>query len=218
MRDAYNSAIVKKTLQKTLQILDSRNAEYRMLGSVVTAAILGKQHRKLGDLDFIADTSQRDYILKELSNLGYKPKTGMFSFARKHMAMDNLDQDDLLEIGFFWGKFQPDGSFLMGNKKHGLLIDSFAVRKQKYSLHDIQLIGLPKTIIAKGIVTSPNNPKRKKELALIKKQNIQPEKRNYIHTFVFGFQVDWLYHLTMSLLNVLGNIRVKLGLPFDPWR
>lgn len=218
MDTPYNSKVVKETLEKALQILKSCNAEYRLLGSAVTASIIGEQHRDLGDLDFIADSAHREYILKRFDELGYRPRKGMFSFARKYLSMDSLVHDHLLEIGFFWGRFLEDDSFLMGSEKNGGLIDAHAVKKQEYTLHDIHFFGLPERIIVKGIVTSQNNPKRKKELALIKERSIQPQENGYIHVFIFGIQIDWLYYLTMSLLNVFGIIRVRLGLPFDPWR
>ena len=218
MDEQYNSKIVTETLKKTLEILASCNTEYRLLGSVVTASILGKQHRNLGDLDFIADRNQKSLILNKLYDLGYRQKQGMFSFAREYLSMDTLEHDQLLEIGFFWGRFLADGSFLMGNKKNGGLIDPSAVEKQKYELHNITFYGLPERIIARGILMSSSNPKRKKELALIKEKNIQPQKNGYIHVFILGIQVDWVYYFSMSFLNILGNIRIRLGLAFDPWR
>ena len=218
MDGTYNSQLVKETLKKALQIILTCNAEYRLLGSVVTASILGKQHRDLGDLDFIADIAQRDCILKKFYEIGYRPRKGMFAFAREYLSMDSLEHEYLLEIGFFWGRFLKNRSFLMGNKIYGGLIDAHAVQKQQYTLHDMNFFGLPERIIARGIATSSNNPKRKKELALIYEKNIQPQENGYIHTFIFGFQVDWVYYMAMSLLNILGGIRVKLGLPFDPWR
>ena len=216
--EEYNRGQALKTLDKVITILEEYKIEYRFLGSVVTAAINGKLHRKLGDLDLIVDVSGKDALYQELIKLGYFRARGMFSFARKYMELETLDHSNLLGVGFFYGKWRPDGSFLLGNQKTYVIIENRALTKTKYNLYGVNFFGLPEEAIATGIKTSENNPKRKKELILLKEKNITPLENNYIHISIFGLKADWIYHFVMSYFNFIGGIRVTFGLAFDPWR
>ena len=216
--EEYNQEQVLSTLNKVIAILDKYAIEYRFLGSVVTAAINGELHRKLGDLDLIVDVSGKDALYQELIKLGYFRARGMFSFARKYMELETLEHSSLLGVGFFYGKWRPNGSFLLGNQKIYVTIENRALTKTKYNLYGVNFFGLPEEAIATGIKTSENNPKRKKELILLKEKNITPLKNNYIHISIFGLKADWIYHFVMSFFNFIGGIRVTFGLAFDPWR
>lgn len=59
--EQFNSEKVKKTLKMVVKKLEDFNIEYRLLGSVVAASLLGHQHRKLGDLDFIITKKIHDH-------------------------------------------------------------------------------------------------------------------------------------------------------------
>lgn len=214
----FNSDIVTSTLQQVVKILDNNKIEYRFLGSVVIAAINGQLHRNLGDLDFIVDSKGKDILYNELKQLGYRPAPGMFNFARKYLSLEQFDHTNLLGVGYFYGKWQTDGSFIMGNKKNRLYVEGFALKKTKYSIHGVEFWGIPPEAAATGVKESETNPKRKKELLILREKGIKPFPNNYIQVKLNGIRVDWVYHLSMAVLNVIGGIRVKFGLPFDPWR
>lgn len=214
----FNSDVATSTLQQLVKILDNNNIEYRFLGSVVIAAINGQLHRNLGDLDFIIDSKRKDIVYTELKKLGYKPAKGMFTFARKYLSLEQFDHDTFLGVGYFYGAWQTDGSFVMGNKKTGLSIEALALKKTKYSIHGVEFFGIPPEVVAAGIKESETNPKRKKELIILKEKGIEPFPNNYIQVKFFGARVDWVYHLSMAVLNIIGGLRVRFDLPFDPWR
>lgn len=216
--DEYNSHAVTPTLKQVVRILESNDIEYRFLGSVVVAAINGKQHRDLGDLDLIIDSKGKDILYSELTNMGYMQARGMFSFARRYLALETLDHKELLGVGFFYGKWQTDGSFVLGDKNTNVKIDALALKPTHYNLHGVSFIGIPPEAIATGIKTSAKNPKRKKELLLLQDKRIDSLPNSYIHVNVFGIKADWVYHLSMTTLGAIGAMRVRLGLAFDPWR
>lgn len=72
----FDIDIVCKTLAKVVKILELHDIKYRFLGSVVIAAINGKLHRNLGDLDLIIDSYKKDVLYAELKELGYKRPPG----------------------------------------------------------------------------------------------------------------------------------------------
>ena len=63
----FNTDIVSKTLGKVVKILEFHKIKYRFLGSLVIAAINGKLHRNLGDLDLIIDSGKKDILYTAFS-------------------------------------------------------------------------------------------------------------------------------------------------------
>ncbi len=214
----FNSNIVTPSLKQLVKILNNNNVKYRFLGSVVISAINGKQYRNLGDLDLIVDIKGKDILYTQLINLGYKRAGGIFAFARRYLFLETLEHEKLIGVGYFVGRWQKDGSIIMGEKLIKVSIESYALKSTQYELYGIEFIGIPQQSIATGVKSSENNPKRKKEILILKEKNILPFTNNYIHIDIFGIKSDWIYHFTMKILNIVGVLRVKLGLPFDPWR
>jgi len=218
MKEEKNEAAVQKTLELTLGILTKNDVEYRLLGSVVNAAMIGKQHRRLGDIDLIIERDKNQLVLKELKKNGYSQAPGLFAFGRKYLALETLIHPNLVSVGYFYGTWLRDDRFKMGGRLFNIIIDSYAVQKHSYTLGNYTFSGLPPEIIANGILSSAQNPKREKELIMLKEKKIKAAPNNYIHIHALGISCNWLYYISMWLLNILGNIRVKRGLPFDPWR
>lgn len=214
----FNTDTVCKTLNKVVKILEDHNVRYRFLGSVVIAAINGKLHRNLGDLDLIIDLGKKNVLYAELKKLGYKRAGGIFNFARKYLSLEQLEHTEFLGIGYFYGIWKNDGTFVMGDKNLSLSVDPYALKEIKYTFYGVNFLGIQEKAIATGIYKSRTNPKRKQELLILKRRHIEPLLNKYIHISIFGIQLDWIYHLSMTVLNIIGVIRVRLGLSFDPWR
>lgn len=217
--DEFNSGVVIHTLRLLIKILDDHKIEYRFFGSVVLAAINGKAHRSLGDLDLLVDSAKIDILDRELKKLGYTQSSGiLFKLASKYLFLETFDHPTLLSVGYFYGKWQADGSFIMGGEKANISLDAYALEKTTYYLHGMKFIGVAKKAVATRIKSSELNPKRKKELGILEERNIQPFPDTFIHINIFGIRADWIYHLFTKIQNIIGGIRVKLGLSFDPWR
>ena len=159
MNEYFNTEVVTSTLRKMVDVLEENNIEYRFLGSVVIAAINGRLHRNLGDLDFVIDSEGREVLYKHLKHFGFKPAPGMFAFARKYLCLEQFTHDDFLGVGYFYGKFQQDGSFIMGNKQSNVRVDAFALEKTKYTLGGVSFMGIPQRAAAAGVKESESNPR-----------------------------------------------------------
>ena len=214
----FNTDVVCKTLARVVKILEDHNIRYRFLGSVVVSAINGKLHRNLGDLDLIIGFDKKDVLYAELKELGYKRAGGIFHFARKYLSLEQLEHAELLGLGYFYGIWKNDGMFMMGDKNLSLNVDPYALEETKYTLCGANFLGIPESAIATGIYESRTNPKRKQELIILKDKQIEAFPNSYIHISIFGIRADWIYNLSMKILNIVGAVRVRLGLPFDPWR
>lgn len=209
---------VMRTLRVVLDILEKQNVEYRVLGSAVFAAMYGQVHRKIGDIDLLIDKEKQDLFFSELERLGYVRAGGMFAFGRKYLALETLIHDDLLSVGYFFGDFEKSGNFRMGGKVISVFAESKSVVPVSYQLNGISFVGIPERAIAVGIMQSSSNPKRKKEVAFLKERGIEAFPTDGIHVRVFGLSFDWLYKAVMKFLNLIGILRIKFGLAYDPWR
>lgn len=216
--EPHNSEQVRKTLDLVLPLLNELNIEYRTLGSVVMAAINGGLHRRLGDLDLIIQRGKNAELKQRLLDVGYYERPGIFGFARKYLSLETLDHDKLLEVGLFIGDFKPDGSFVIGTDSTNISVDSHAAMAHHYHLLGQTIVGLQPEIIARGVHSSPRNPKRKDEMVILSNNGINPASKHYIHVRVLGVKADWIYYFSMWLLDILGMARVVIGKPYDPWR
>ena len=62
-------AKVKKTINLLSKILADLKIEYRIFGSIIPAAILGKPQRKLGDIDLMINIADKARLLNNLKNI-----------------------------------------------------------------------------------------------------------------------------------------------------
>lgn len=215
----FNSDKVDKTLRILVDILESNKIKYRFLGSVLVAAINGKLHRNLGDLDLIIDEKDKDIFSDQLKKIGFVPADGiMYDFARKYLFLETLKQKELLEVGYFYGNWKKDGSMVFGNKNINVSIDNNVLHSDKYLLLGVHFFGISKRAVATRVFASRHNPKRKNELSIIKENHIEPSPDNFIHVNIFGINFDWIYHFIQITQNIVGFARIKMGLSFDPWR
>ncbi len=214
----FNSNTVLTTLRKVIHILETEHIDYRLIGSIIAASINGKLHRNLGDIDLIIDEKKKEILFNELKKIGYFPVGGMYEFARKYMALETLRHKSYLEVGYFHGYWQKDGSILIGKGLIKVSIDPQAVASNHYYLDGIKFIGINPKAAATRIQASRANPKRKVELQFFKNKGFVPFPDTFVHIYILGIRCDWIYHLFSTLQNIIGFIRIKFGLSFDPWR
>ena len=214
----FNKNELISVLSEVVGFLVKRDANYRLLGSVVMAAINGGLYRRVGDVDLILDTNLAEDLMKKLKSEGFYEPGGIFALGRKYIRHITLAHDKKVELGIFYGEWNDNGNFEMTSKCIKLVIESRALIRKRYALYGIKFDGLEERVIATGVHNSKRNPKRHRELEILKVRGIEPEINDYIHLYLFGLKTDWLYHLVMSALNVLGVVRVRLGMTYDPWR
>lgn len=214
----FNSDVIIPTLNNVIAILTKNNIEYRFLGSVVAAATNGTLHRNLGDLDLIIDERGKDALTSALLQMGYYPVNGMFAFARRFMSLETLRHKEFAEVGYFYGRWQPDGSILMGGEHINVSVEGKALTPTTYTLHGVSFTGVNPRAAMTRIRASSANPKRRKELEFFRVRGIEPFPDTFVHVNIYGMRADWMYHLFSCTQNLIGRIRLAFGLSFDPWR
>lgn len=188
-----------------------------MFGSVTAAAINGKLHRHIADIDLLVDEKKHHILQEELLQASFTPTGGFMGLSEGFLNLKSFVHSSLLSTGYFYGTWSHQG-FTMKNKLLQISIDQKAIIPTTYSLNSTSFIGLPKAAIATGIMSSKDNPKREQEVKMLERKGIKPMKNDYIHIKTLGISTDWLFPAIRKTLHFIGAIRVKRGLTYDPWR
>ncbi|GEM_PF-2548515 len=223
--------MIPKELTKTqiipitngLKVLDSvfnkQSVNYRVLGSVLVAALIGKPHRMLGDIDVLIDEKDYEKIAYELKAAGY-----IFN-NKKKFGFKWLEAEHDGSLGFTFlliGKFLDEYFSYKLSHDIELRISSEYLKPTRYSLFGISFVGLPPRSIYEGLKISNLNPKR----AMDRKIVINSFGRNVpngatldksFKVYFRGIQLPYAYIIFSQLYNFYGGIRVLLGKKYEIW-
>jgi len=209
---------VRCGLQTLDKVFNNRQVNYRVLGSVLVAAINGKPHRTLGDIDILLDQSNLHRVVGELQKEGYKVinmKKLCFSWLEAHK--ENC-------IGFTFllvGKFCED----YFSYKYGwveLRISGSYLTPTKYSLLGYSFVGIPLCSVYEGLKISDLNPKRTLDNEVVKrvlgnKISGGNTLEQSFQVYLLGVAIPHLYPLFSRLYNIYGGLRVKFGKRYEIW-
>lgn len=210
---------VKGGLTTLDKIFNKNNIEHRVLGSVLVAAINGKPHRTLGDIDVLIDEGDLDFVLSSLKSQGYTVER------KKKYGFHWIEAHHPRNLGFTFlliGKFRDNYFHCKLTDIIELNISSRYLEPMDYSLFGIHFIGIPTRSIYEGLKISSFNPKRSLDRKVVEKYfggNI-PDGENIDEAFtVFfrGVQLPHAYKLFSQLYNIYGGIRVFVGKKYEIW-
>ena len=213
-----------KNLEKTLGFLDKFfsdfNVEYRIFGSIIPAALLGKPQRKLGDIDLMMDAEDEGKLLREFRKAGYKVERRNFRLLALEMVWLEATGKELYDLTAFLGHFDKHKNFVIRVSNNlQVVASSEAVRATKYKFGSASFIGIPVEAAFYGAWASRSNPKRKYDLAAFRlKGKNKPPKYSVIDFYYKDKKLPFLYPISCFLQNVLGKISLSLGGNYDFWR
>lgn len=210
---------IKGGLASLDKIFNKNNIEYRVLGSVLVAAINGKPHRTLGDIDVLIDEGDQDRIFFSLKSEGYtierKKKYG-FRWVEVHHPRN---------LGFTFlliGTFRDNYFHCKLTDNIELNISSRYLEPTDYQLFGTHFTGIPIRSIYEGLKISSFNPKRSLDRKVVEKHlggNI-PNGENLdeaFTVFLSGVKLPHAYVLFSQLYNIYGGLRVLLGKKYEIW-
>lgn len=201
------------------KVFNKQAVNYRVLGSILVAALNGKSHRTLGDIDVLVDSHDIEKIIRDLKSEGFeivhKQKIG-FHWIEGHKE-DSLGFTFLL-VGTFGEKYF---SYKLADSIE-LRISNTYLLPTKYSLMGSTFTGIPLRSIYEGLKISYLNPKRRTDSLVIKKviKNRLPEGEALEKAFTVylkGFEVPFAYSLFSRLYNWYGGLRVIFGKKYEIW-
>ena len=212
-----------KAVQEGLGVFDKvfnqSNVEYRVLGSVLVAALNEKPHRTLGDIDVLVDQSDYEKVILNLQAEDYSIETKhKFGFNWTEAHHDG-------NLGFTFlliGRFSRDYFSCKLTTNIELRISTKYLEPTKYSLFGKSFKGIPLRSIYEGLKISSFNPKRTLDRKVVTEyfeKGIPSGETldNSFKVYAFGIEIPHAYTLFSQLYNVYGGLRVVFGRKYEIW-
>lgn len=222
MNQDDHSQIVKESLEVLDDVLNKLGAQYRIVGSLLVAALNGKPHRTVGDVDVVLEKSAFDVVLKSLEGHGFvleNKSWGCGFFRWVEMNHERL-------VGFTFllvGKFKDDYFECALTKHITIKISDKFLQKTKYTLFGVSFSGVPAISICDGLRISNLNPKRKLDRAVMRRilqKDVLPHGESIDKSFkvyLYGIRLPFAYSLFSQLYNLYGGLRVICGRRYEVW-
>lgn len=211
--------LIIKGLHVLNQVFSKQSVNYRVLGSILIAALKGKPHRTIGDIDILLDASDLEKVLSGLQNNGYsieeKKKFGFFW----------IEAHSPRSLGFTFllvGDFGREYFSYKLSKNIELRISNSYLTPTEYFLFGVQFIGIPVRSIYEGLKISNLNPKRTLDRKVVKEsfssKIVDGETLDKsFKVFVFGREFPHAYNIFSQLYNLYGGLRVLFGKKYEIW-
>ncbi|MSU54676.1 MAG: hypothetical protein EXS48_02505 [Candidatus Staskawiczbacteria bacterium] len=207
---------IGNSLRATIEVFESCDADYRIIGSTLIVAHTNKVFRRINDVDIILDIQSKNYVFEKLKNNGFlfeNKKAAGFSWIE-------AKKDGHLGLTFFLvGEFNKDYFIYHFNKFLALRVKSDYLKPTEYIFDGIKFVGIPISSAIAGIRQSFLNPKRKldKEVLKIEIQKTKVKTYNNIYVYIFGIKIPYLYDLFSFFYNIYGGLRVIFGRKYEFW-
>lgn len=206
-------------LKELDKVFNKQHIQYRVLGSVLVAALNGKPHRILGDIDVLVDEDGYREVVTRLKTEGYVMSLKhSFGFHWTEAHREGSLGFTFLLVGKFFKEY-----FLYSISKYiELRILRTYLEATTYSLLGTSFIGIPLRSIYEGLKISNLNPKRKLDRKVVTdylKGSIPSGVTldRAFSVFVFGIELPYIYKLFSELYNLYGSVRVRLGKRYEVW-
>jgi hypothetical protein len=217
-QDVYMQ-ILAESLSVLDDVLNASDVNYRIIGSLLIAALNGKPHRTIGDIDVVLDVASLDKVVAQLKERG---------FVLEHNRAWGFEWIELNHkhlIGFTFllvGEFR-DSYFSCDLKNHlRLHVSNAYLRPTEYTLCGTTFIGIPVPSIVEGLLISHLNPKRTLDRKVIKRIFGEQIPRGdsidrSFTVYLFGVRLPYVYSFFSRIYNVFGGLRVLLGKKYEVW-
>ncbi|MBI2029832.1 hypothetical protein HYT02_05430 [Candidatus Gottesmanbacteria bacterium] len=216
--EEHNLSSIRGSLLVLDRIFNKNTTNYRVVGSLLVAALNGKPHRTLNDIDILLDKSKYDSVISNLESEGYQiVKKQKFGFKW-------TEADHKINLGFTFllvGIFENEYFSCNLSQFITLRISNRYLNSTSYKLYGIKFIGIPISSVYEGLKISNLNPKRTLDRKIVEKyfNNKQDyEKLDRAFTvFIFGIPFPFLYNLFSFFYNLFGGLRVLFGKKYEVW-
>jgi len=182
-----------ETVRSALIILDKifnkQKINYRVLGSVLVAALNGQPHRKLNDIDMLLEIKQADQVFQSLRVEGYKIQP-------KHIfAFSWIEARHSQNLGFTF-----------------LLVGRFEEKYFTYKLSQYLQLKIdnlnPKRTSDRKVVEKIFNS------SIPVGQSLDQAFKIYL----FGKEIPHVYSLFSQFYNLFGGLRILVGKKYEIWK
>jgi hypothetical protein len=202
-----------------LEAFDRQHINYRVLGSLLVAAMHGRPHRPLGDVDILLDEKDRETAFRLL-------KRRAFALEKRRKAgvcWTEAKRSGTLPLTFMLvGRFERTHFAYALGKRLELTISSDYLRPHRYTLFGRAFTGIPPRSVYEGIRIASLNPKRTadKQVLAAHFPHGMPRGKTIAQSFrvyIGRLRIPGMYVLFSFLYNVYGGVRVLFGKRYEIW-
>lgn len=210
--------MVQQSMMVLQRALVATHVKYRIVGSLLIAAIHGKPHRPLGDIDVIISEEDLPTVLDVLRAEGFRlTERHAWGFRWLESAKDDHLHFTFLLVGTF-----EKNCFSYKLSKHIVLhIDNAFLAETTYALNGISFTGIPVVSICEGLRASSLNPKRKRDRQVMQSQCARHQNGMRLDkaftVYWHGMKLPKAYVFFSWLYNLYGGLRVLLGKRYETW-
>lgn len=193
--------------------------DYRVIGSILVAAINGEAHRQLHDIDLLIDQKIYDEISQRFNEQGFRKITKN----APGFKWNEFQKEHHLTFGvLLLGNFEKEYFQYRPNKYLALTIKNEYLEPTVYELYGEKIRGIPLRSVYEGIKIASLNKKRMIDrqivLAKIDKDVLKGISLNQAFGVqLFGCHIPHLYILFSQIYNIIGGIRLAFGKSYDTW-
>lgn len=218
MTDTFNTTQVQNTLKLVVGLLNKYNVNYRFMGSILPTALNGSLYRNVNDFDILVDKAKVENLSSELVKLGFTRKSKNMFRVSEQLGLYVFKHPALLETSFFAVNIDKGEEMCLESWPFLIKIKSDISKATNYAIWDTKFMGIPVSTAYTIALISKFNPKRKVEFEVYRKYEAQKIKRRLFDMYFMGIKVNWLIDLLNLGLILVGELRVKFGMPYDLWR
>lgn len=201
------------------KVFNQQQLDYRVVGSLLIAALNGAPHRRIGDIDIVIDEKDLKAALNGLINENYQLSE------RKIFGFKVVEAKNPEKLGFTFlitGKSTNDYFSYKPFRWLELRISNQYLQPTPYLLFGIKFIGIPPASVLEGIRVSNLNPKRNFDKKVLTEKLTQNTLKGEtlekaFRVFLFGTKIPFLYLIFSYIYNLFGGLRVTLGKKYEIW-
>jgi len=208
---------ITNSLHVAIEVLNECNAEYRIHGSALIVAYTSNIHRRIADIDILADAKSRACIVDKLCKRGFLVKSKAF---REVSITQKAEKDNHVPLDILFGDFTTHYFRRRVLKIGELRFRSDYMKATDYSFNGVNFIGLPLTsLIADIKLTSFKRPReldRKVLSCEIEKVDLNASKLIETYgvgeAYIAGIRIPHLVYLMLFARNTYARIRLSKAL------
>jgi len=192
---------ITNSLKAAIGAVEECNAEYRVIGSVLIIAYLGKVYRPIHDVDILIDSKCKECVFEQLKKEG-------FVLGRKTaFPMYFAEKAQHIPLNLHFGDFTKDSvRFHICGRICEWRITADSMLPEKYAFNGVEFSGMPFSVMIYWIKGSPFlKPSRRFDREVLSAEMAKPNVASYKvreDIYILGIKIPFLYHFSLLLRNV----------------
>jgi len=206
---------ITNSLNVAIEVLNECNAEYRIHGSALIVASTRNIHRRIADIDILADAKSKSCIVDKLCKRGFLVKSKTF---RKVSITQKAEKDNHLPLDILFGDFTKHYFRRRVLKIGELRFGSDYMKATNYSFNGVNFIGLPLASLIADIMLTSFKRARDLDKKVLNIDTVDFKASTLIETYgvgeayIAGIRIPHLVYLMLFARNTYARIRLSKAL------